>query len=208
MLASLGGWGGLVNAGLQTAAQYYNTRQQADASERATDAQAKANAEALAFLKQQYQDRQQQLAPYIQAGQQSLQGLSRFMGLPGTPAAATPTRPTPTTVQPGGAPGNPALANLTGYDALGRPIGDANPSPQEPTGSTGGLPGLSNLNSLPGLGWTANIPGAPLGRPVAPQTTGGGSSSFVTIKDPKTGETQQRPANELQHWISVGGQQV
>ncbi len=201
-------WGTLIDAGIQQAGNYAASRQQANASERSTDAQAKANAEALAFLKQQYADRQQQLAPYIQAGQQSLQGLSRFMGLPGNPTPATPTRPAPTTVQPGGAPGNPALANLQGYDAMGRPIGDANPAPQEPSGgSQGGLPGLSNLNTLPGLGWTAGIPGSPLGRPAQAQG-GGGQSSYVTIKDPKTGETQQRPANELQHWLSVGGQQV
>jgi hypothetical protein len=220
---SLGGfgWGDLINAGIQQAGNYYATRQQANASEHATDAQAKANAEALAFLKQQYADRQNQLAPYIQAGQQSLQGLSRFMGLPGTPTPATPTRPAPTYVQPGGAPGNPALANLVGYDALGRPIGEPNAMPAQPTGSTGGLPGLGNLNSLPGLGWTAGIPGSPLGRPASsvaaapspgqPNTPSpmpaAGGGGMVTMAGPD-GSQRSVPADQVPGLEAKGARRV
>jgi len=200
-------WGTLIDAGIQQAGNYAASRQQANASDRSTDAQARANEAALAFLREQYANRQQQLAPYIQAGQQSLQGLSRFMGLPGNPTPATPTRPAPTLVTAGGAPGNPALANLVGYDAMGRPIGDANPAPQEPSGgSTGGLPGLSNLNTLPGLGWTAGIPGSPLGRPAQAQG-GGGQSSYVTMRAPD-GSQRQVPADQVPKLEAQGVQRV
>src|SRR6185295_2815427 len=91
-------------AGASTTATVYAAKKQGEAQEKATDAQTEAGHEALDFQKDQLRKREEQLAPYIQAGQQSLQGLSRFMGLPGPTTPTAPTRPTPTLVQPGGGP--------------------------------------------------------------------------------------------------------
>lgn len=92
--SSPGLWGSVIKTALGTAvpiaAQLVSANMQAKSAAAATDASAKANADALDWLKTQYNNRQTQLAPYIQAGTASIGTMARSMGLNGSATSVSP----------------------------------------------------------------------------------------------------------------------
>ncbi len=161
---------------------------QADASTQAAQIQAKSTADALDFAKQGYADQssryeqnQEQLSPYTGAGGAAVTKLSQLLGL-GTPA------PYVSAVKP------QAAALQTAQTA----------TPKIPPGSEATGPNSFKPVSMNPTQLTGTI--ASLAQSAAAQTPSP-SQQMVTLRAP-TGETTQKPASEVQHWVSLGAQPV
>lgn len=126
----------------------------ANAQDKALQAQTDASNKALALTQQIYQNRQNQIAPYVGTGQNSLSRLSDLMGLPPPPIAAAPV-PSVT----GMTPQSTGLPSATGPLVGGPPT------------SAGTMTGSIYPNALGNLGGAA----------LQPQST---TSGLVTMRAP------------------------
>lgn len=84
-LGAIGAAGSIGGAALQSSAATQAAQAQASAAEQAQQLQANEAQQALDFQKQQWQTNQQNLAPWLSAGQQGLGALESGLGLAGNP---------------------------------------------------------------------------------------------------------------------------
>ncbi len=198
----------------------------ADASVQSAQIQAQSTANALDFEKSaygsqvdRYNTNQSQLAPYVGAGDAAVTRLSQLLGL-GTPPAyvAPPPLTFPATTVPTGtttptAPTGPQSPYSTGDAA---PVSTASPASaptQAAPVSPANVSGASSANPgtiAAGTNRQAVVNRMPLAPDPTAQTVNGFAGSgpqMVTLRAP-TGEITQKPASELQHWLSLGATQV
>ena len=159
--------GSLAGAGIGAAGSIISSGQQAGAAKNAAQLQYLAQQQALDFQKQQWAQQQQNIAPWLQAGQGALGNLSWLMGVtpPGTQYSPNPTG--------GGYSAAPGMTTApefpqrttpgTVYDAQGNPIrlrgGMQTPyGPGAPTGAGG----VQNMMGLPAM--TTVPTGGPTGQ--------------------------------------------
>ena len=165
--------------GLITAGlQYAQSRANANAAQTASQQEIDAANKALALQKEEFDLSRGDYLNRQAYTQQQITGLAPYQDI-GTGALANLRSLT-------GQPSRPGLANTPPVASL--------PPPVVPSGT------LSSLSTNPADNRRPPTAGTPTGTTAIPK--------MITVRDVATGETQQRPYAELQHWQSVPGAQV
>ncbi len=172
-----------------------------DSQLEAAKIQAQSTQNALDFAKEgyagevaRYNQNQEQLAPYTGAGDAAVTKLSQLLGLGTPPPYHAPVIP-PITSTPAPATASPQPSQATPASTGG------SSSPTIDAGTGRGVT-TQPISQPPPVAPAGSI--ASLSMPLAPQQNG---QAMVTLRAP-TGEVTQKPATELQHWLSLGAQQV
>jgi len=137
--AGIGAAGAVTSGMIESNAAGNAAQQQASAANHAADLNYQASQNALNFQQQQYNNSQQEIAPWLQSGSQALTNLNYLLGN-GQPPSAQPQSNLITQSAPGM---TPVAGSPSGTPALGAP-------------ATGNLPTPSGINPPPNLASTPN----------------------------------------------------